>query len=232
MASKHTVSPAGEAGAGARCARVDGEQTRARIIETAGQLMAENGFAQTTSKRICETANINMAAINYHFGSREGLYLAVLEDMHNRIIDREFLDNLAGEAIPAREKMQRIVAALMAGLAAPQQWHVRAWAREIVAPSVYFQEVMRRVVAANFRIIKGIISDMTGIPQDAPELECCLVSALGPFVLLLVADRRFSSALVPLLCQAPCVQTHMGDMAMCVLDAAARSWQQRQGCAC
>ena len=206
MASKHTVSPAGEAGAGARCARVDGEQTRARIIETAGQLMAENGFAQTTSKRICETANINMAAINYHFGSREGLYLAVLEDMHNRIIDREFLDNLAG--------------------------HVRAWAREIVAPSVYFQEVMRRVVAAKFRIIKGIISDMTGIPQDAPELECCLVSALGPFVLLLVADRRFSSALVPLLCQAPCVQTHMGDMAMCVLDAAARSWQQRQGCAC
>ena len=108
MASKHTVSPAGEGGAGGRGARVDGEQTRARIIETAGQLMAENGFAQTTSKRICETANINMAAINYHFGSREGLYLAVLEDMHNRIIDREFLDNLAGEAIPAREKMQRI----------------------------------------------------------------------------------------------------------------------------
>lgn len=232
MSSKQTVSPAAEAGAASRGARMDGEQTRARIIETAGRLMAENGFAQTTSKRICETANINMAAINYHFGSREGLYLAVLEDMHNRIIDREFLDNLAGEAIPAREKMERIVAALTAGLAAPQQWHMRAWAREIVAPSAYLQDVMRRVVAAKFQIIKGIISDMTGIPQDAPELECCLVSALGPFILLLVADRRFSSALVPLLCHAPRVRTHMGEMAMTVLDAAARSWRQRREGAC
>ncbi len=56
--------------------RGDGEQTRARIIETAGHLMAENGFAQTTSKSICEAAQVNMAAINYYFGSREGLYIA------------------------------------------------------------------------------------------------------------------------------------------------------------
>ena len=208
--------------------RGDGEQTRARIIETAGHLMAENGFAQTTSKSICEAAQVNMAAINYYFGSREGLYIAVLEDVHDRLLNREFLERLADEAIPARRKMQRILAALCSGLTAPQQqWLMRAWAREIVAPSEYLQDVMRRVVCTKVQIVKDIVSEMTGIPQSKPELECCLISALGPFMLLLVTDRKFLQLLVPRLCHTPGIHGYMGEMAMIVLDAAARSWQQR-----
>ena len=58
--------------------RGDGDLTRARILESAGQLAAECGYANMTSKQVCERAHVNMAAVNYHFGSREGLYAAVL----------------------------------------------------------------------------------------------------------------------------------------------------------
>lgn len=226
--SSRQAAPAAEDSIVMRPMRGDGEQTRARIIETAGQLMAENGFAQTTSKSICEAAQVNLAAINYYFGSREGLYIAVLEDVHNRLLNREFLERLADEAIPAREKMQRILAVLCTGFSAPQQWHMRAWAREIVAPSDYLQDVMRRQVTSKVRIVKNIISEMTGIPSDMPELDCCLISALGPFMLLLVTDTKFLQLLVPQLCRVPGVYAGMGEMAMIVLDAAARSWRQRR----
>ena len=57
--------------------RMDGRETEEKIIECAGQLIAEKGFASVTSKEICRAAGVNLAAVNYHFGSRDGLYLAV-----------------------------------------------------------------------------------------------------------------------------------------------------------
>ncbi len=52
----------------------DGNTTRLHILETAGRLFAAQGFAESTSKEICTRAGTNMAAINYHFGGRDGLY--------------------------------------------------------------------------------------------------------------------------------------------------------------
>ena len=58
--------------------RDDGRQTRERLLECAGILAAQKGFSLVTSKEICQMAGTNLAAINYHVGSREGLYEALL----------------------------------------------------------------------------------------------------------------------------------------------------------
>lgn len=79
---------------------MDGETTRARILETAGQLFAERGYADTTSKAICERARCNMAAVNYHFGSRDGLYLALLKEVHKHLVSLDYLARLAHSAQP------------------------------------------------------------------------------------------------------------------------------------
>ncbi|MEG6992327.1 helix-turn-helix domain-containing protein, partial [Pseudomonas aeruginosa] len=50
-----------------RTPRSDGESTRARILEVAGRLFAQHGYANTASKAICEEAGADLAAINYHF---------------------------------------------------------------------------------------------------------------------------------------------------------------------
>ena len=67
---------------GNRGTRADGELTRARILETAGQLFAAHGFAGTPSKTIAAQAEVDLASINYHFGSRHGLYQATLAEAH------------------------------------------------------------------------------------------------------------------------------------------------------
>lgn len=54
-------------------------QTREKIIEAADQLFGEMGFDATSTHMIAESSNTNKALIHYHFRSKEGLFLAVLD---------------------------------------------------------------------------------------------------------------------------------------------------------
>ncbi len=57
--------------------RKDGEQTRAKILQSACRVFGEKGYRNGTNAEICERADVNIAAINYHFGSKDALYRAV-----------------------------------------------------------------------------------------------------------------------------------------------------------
>ena len=51
--------------------------TMVRILDAAGVLFAERGFAETSLRTITSTAGVNLAAVNYHFGSKKALIQAV-----------------------------------------------------------------------------------------------------------------------------------------------------------
>lgn len=51
--------------------------TRARIIEAAERLFAQKGHEKTSLREITAEAQVNLSSVNYHFGSKEGLILAV-----------------------------------------------------------------------------------------------------------------------------------------------------------
>ena len=50
-----------------------------RILDTAEVLFAQKGFAETSLRAITSKAGVNLAAVNYHFGSKESLVQAVFE---------------------------------------------------------------------------------------------------------------------------------------------------------
>ncbi len=53
--------------------------TKARILDVAERLFAEQGFAASSLRDITSEAGVNIAAVNYHFGSKEALLTAILE---------------------------------------------------------------------------------------------------------------------------------------------------------
>ena len=53
--------------------------TRHRILDAAEKLFAHHGFESTSLRSIIASANVNLAAIHYHFRSKEGLIRAVIE---------------------------------------------------------------------------------------------------------------------------------------------------------
>src|SRR5437016_3170156 len=57
---------------------VQPDDTRARLIEAAGAVFAEQGYRAATVRDICARAGANVAAINYHFRDKMGLYVEVV----------------------------------------------------------------------------------------------------------------------------------------------------------
>ncbi|MEU5638232.1 TetR/AcrR family transcriptional regulator [Streptomyces milbemycinicus] len=53
--------------------------TRDRLLDAAERLFGEHGFAATSLRTVTVAADANVAAVNYHFGSKEGLLRAVVE---------------------------------------------------------------------------------------------------------------------------------------------------------
>jgi len=53
-------------------------ETKTRILDAAEGLFAEHGFADTSLRMITAQAGVNLASVNYHFGSKKGLIQAVL----------------------------------------------------------------------------------------------------------------------------------------------------------
>lgn len=55
-----------------------GEDTRQRILETAFELFGSEGYEGASTRTLAERAGVNLPAIQYYFGSKEGLYRAVI----------------------------------------------------------------------------------------------------------------------------------------------------------
>jgi len=87
--------------------------TRERILTTAEQLFAEGGVATTSLRTITSLARVNLAAVNYHFGSKEALIEAVYERRLGplNLARLRNLDHL--ELRPARPSVEEIVEAFV-----------------------------------------------------------------------------------------------------------------------
>lgn len=210
-----------------RGTRADGEQTRSRILEAAGPLFAAHGYAETTSKAIAEQAGVDLASINYHFGSRSGLYQAVLAEAHGRVIKLEALRRLADSSLPPADKLRRLIETLIDTALSDGVWHARILARELLAPSSHLKVLLDIEVQPKLAIVARILSEVTGIPLGDPALLRCMVSIAAPGLMLLVAGNGLPGP-AQLVRQMPRdeILAHMHRFALAGLEAVGRAHAQ------
>ena len=68
-------------GRGRPALQARGEDTRRRILVAALDLFAAHGYEGASTRQIAEGAGVNLPAIQYYFGNKEGLYRAIIEDI-------------------------------------------------------------------------------------------------------------------------------------------------------
>src|SRR5436189_1754138 len=88
--------------------------TKERILDAAESLFMEHGFEATSLRSITAAAGVNLAAVNYHFGSKEELFQAVLTRRldpmnHARL---SLLTRLEAAAAPQPLSCEKILTAL------------------------------------------------------------------------------------------------------------------------
>ena len=71
------------------------DHTRTAILSAAERLYADRGFADVTLRDIVAAADVNLAAVNYHFGSKDEL-IAELFVTRSLATNRERLNELEG----------------------------------------------------------------------------------------------------------------------------------------
>ena len=170
--------------------RDDGKATQEKLLLCAGRLIAKQGYAATTAKEICALAGTNTAAINYHFGSREGLYKELLSLVHREFLKRDELKLLAATKKSPGEKLEMFLDMFVSQVMTDQSWPVEVWAREIINPSPCFIEIISNVALPKGMIMAGIFSEYTGIPLTAPKLYSCMLSFMAPFMLIFLGRHN------------------------------------------
>lgn len=193
-AKKKAATPA----SAGRAPRPDGAATRLHLLEIAGQVFAERGFADATSKEICERAGTPMASVNYHFGSRDALYEAVLIEAHRQIVDLDQLAGMTQQISDPKLKLQAVLSHLI-GLStrAATPWGFRVMLREVMSPSPVVPALIEKAIRPKAKLLLGLIAQVLGLPPDHPAVQRSLVFSVLPCIVLLVAPREVSARLLP-----------------------------------
>jgi AcrR family transcriptional regulator len=81
-------------------------ETRREILKAAEERFAAAGFAGATTREMAAKAGVNVATLHYHFGNKEGLYHAVLDQAISGNLPSE------GSGGPPAERLARLVGQL------------------------------------------------------------------------------------------------------------------------
>ena len=164
-------------------------ETKNLIIDCAARLIAEYGYAKVTSKSICEKAQVNMAAINYHFGSREGLYTEILNKVHEYMLHADEINKILLSDVSAKEKVEIFIDTFIDSLYSENNWYLKVWAREVINSSPIVNDILMREALPRLNIVSKIFSEYTKLPVTDPELYSCMLMTLSPFVITFLAHN-------------------------------------------
>jgi len=204
--------------------------TREHLLETAGQVFSEKGFAGATGKEICERSGANAAAVVYHFGGMDKLYAAVLQEARKRLAPSEALAAAVALETDPKAKLTAFIGLLVQVLSGPASstWAVRLLSREMISPSAIFDEMRNKEMRARAAILKSIVSELTGLPVDDPAVARSCINIMAPFGILLLISPQRMERVFPVLSFGPdsvadtthhMVQFALGGLAAIARDA-------------
>lgn len=103
MPSSRSIAPTRRTSA----PRKRGDDTRTKIIDETVRCIMEEGFAAATAKHVAERAGVTWGVIQYHFGDRNGLLMAVVDDGVARLVDS--LSSADVSELPLRERIEVVI---------------------------------------------------------------------------------------------------------------------------
>ena len=155
--------------------------TRERILEAAGEIFAEYGFRCATVRKICEQARVNVAAINYHFHSKEELYAEVLNYWHEFAMKK--YPPLLGvdKNAPTKDQLRAFIRSLLFRMLdkGKPAWFGKVMAREMAEPTPIFDRLLEENIHPLNELLESIVRKIIGTPVSEEIIRLCCASILS-----------------------------------------------------
>jgi AcrR family transcriptional regulator len=154
------------------------QDTRARLLDAAIRLFADAGFKRVTVRAICRAAHANVAAVNYHFRNKLGLYREVTEVGITVLQETTTLAVQAASTGTPEEQLRayiRVVTERLVG-SMGHEWLQRFIAREMADPTPALASLVDRGLRPRLEHLGRIIAEILGWPTDDPRVLECVTS--------------------------------------------------------
>ena len=155
-------------------------ETRQRLLEAAGEVFAARGFRAATVREICQRAQANLAAVNYHFGDKERLYAAVLQYTFH-CAEPFPLDLGLGVEATVEERLRAFIRSHLFSLLAEGRpaWHRKLIAREMAEPTQALDTVVDQMIRPEAELLMAIVRDVLGPDAHPQRVWQCASSIIG-----------------------------------------------------
>jgi AcrR family transcriptional regulator len=156
-------------------------ETRQRLLEAAGEIFAEQGFRNATVREICDRAQANIAAVNYHFGDKESLYIAVVQYAHSYALQKFPPDLALRPDATAEERLRGFIRAFLLRILDEGRpaWHGRLMAREMVEPTRALDALVEQSIRPQFEMLSSIVRRLLGPSASDEVVRRCGASVIG-----------------------------------------------------
>ncbi|PKN88802.1 MAG: DUF1956 domain-containing protein [Deltaproteobacteria bacterium HGW-Deltaproteobacteria-1] len=173
--------------------REDTARTRKSLLDAAGEIFAEKGYRDATIAEICGRAGTNIAAVNYHFGNKETLYVEAWRCAFNQSLKAHPPDGGVSEDAPPEDRLRAHVTATVRRMADKNNkefWFVQ---REFANPTGLLGEVMRQEIYPLQKRIQGLVREILGPHVSDGDVQFCETSIISQCVNPMVAGRKTKS---------------------------------------
>ena len=160
--------------------------TKEALLEAAGELFAEAGLEGVSIRAIAEKCKVNIAAVNYHFGSKENLYLEVVRHVMTktqcRLADAFLTRKEAWCGQPQRcaEMVYRLVEERINQFFPGNhpRWYGRMFMRVLLSPTPALWKLVEEIVMPDFESLQEVLRCCKP-GMTVPESELWTDSLIG-----------------------------------------------------
>jgi len=153
--------------------------TKTRLLEAACEVFAEKGYRDATVADICDKAEANIAAVNYHFRSKENLYAEAWQHAFQQSLQAHPPDGGVSPDAPAEKRFRaKIRAFLQRGLDTRNATFL-IMHMELANPSGLLDEVRREMIAPLQESMHAIIRELLGEHASEQQVWLCGMSTIG-----------------------------------------------------
>ncbi|HTU25718.1 MAG TPA: CerR family C-terminal domain-containing protein [Pirellulales bacterium] len=179
------------------------DSTKARILEAAGNVFAQKGFEAGTVREICQLADVNLAAVNYHFGDKRRLYLAAVSHAYSSRQEELAMAEWPPGTAP-EDRLRGWVGAMMERLLGEdrQPWHMQLMMREVASPDVACEALVKEYIRPHFEYLAAILKELVPGEVSEERLALLVFSVVGqglfyrfsqPIMRLLLGDKAYGT---------------------------------------
>jgi len=166
--------------------RKDGIKSSEKLLKAATKVFAEKGYQNTTVAEICKRAGSNIAAVNYHFGSKDELYATVWKRAFEEAMNVYPPDGGIPADAPAEQRLYALIHSHLHRVLDDGKLGCsgQILLREMADNTEDIQHIHRDVIAPLRERTREIIRELLGPSATEQSLSFCELSVVHQFIAL------------------------------------------------